>query len=88
MSIEIKPLTPTFGAEIKGVDLASSSAADFDEVLEIFSKYGVIFFRDQNKLSEEAKAHLQRIIVEARVAAARAEAAAQALATTFMFSSG
>ena len=26
MSIEVKPLTPTFGAEIEGVDLASSSA--------------------------------------------------------------
>ena len=60
MSMEIKPLTPTFGAEIKGVDLASSSAADFDEVLEIFSKYGVIFFRDQNKLSEEAHINLAR----------------------------
>ena len=60
MSIEIKPLTPTFGAEIKGVDLASSSAGDFDEVLEIFSKYGVIFFRDQNKLSEEAHINLAR----------------------------
>ena len=60
MSIEIKPLTPTFGAEIKGVDLASSSAAGFDEVLEIFSEYGVIFFRDQNKLSEEAHINLAR----------------------------
>ena len=60
MSIEVKPLTPTFGAEIKGVDLASSSAADFDEVLEIFSEYGVIFFRDQNKLSEEAHINLAR----------------------------
>ena len=36
MLIEVKPLTPTFGAEIKGVDIASSSAADFDEVLGIF----------------------------------------------------
>ena len=60
MSIEVKPLTPTFGAEIKGVDLASSSAAGFDEVLEIFSEYGVIFFRDQNKLSEEAHINLAR----------------------------
>ena len=60
MSIEVKPLTPTFGAEIEGVDLVSSSAADFDEVLEIFSKYGVIFFRDQNKLSEEAHINLAR----------------------------
>ena len=60
MSIEVKPLTPAFGAEIEGVDLASSSAADFDEVLEIFSKYGVIFFRDQNKLSEEAHINLAR----------------------------
>lgn len=60
MSIEVKPLTPTFGAEIKGVDLASSSAAGFDEVLEIFSEYGVIFFRDQSKLSEEAHINLAR----------------------------
>ena len=60
MSIEVKPLTPAFGAEIEGVDLASSSAADFDEVLKIFSKYGVIFFRDQNKLSEEAHINLAR----------------------------
>ena len=60
MSIEVKPLTPAFGAEIEGVDLASSPAADFDEVLEIFSKYGVIFFRDQNKLSEEAHINLAR----------------------------
>ena len=58
--MEVKLLTPTFGAEIKGVDLASSSAADFDEVLEIFSEYGVIFFRDQNKLSEEAHINLAR----------------------------
>ena len=34
--IEVKPLTSTFEAEIKGVDKASSSAADFDEVLGIF----------------------------------------------------
>ena len=60
MSIEVKPLTPAFGAEIEGVDLASSSAADFDEVLEIFSNYGVIIFRDQNKLSEEAHINLAR----------------------------
>ena len=67
MSIEVKPLTPAFGAEIEGVDLASSSAADFDEVLEIFSKYGVIFFRDQNKLSETYIKHFFRLARPSRI---------------------
>ena len=53
MSIEVQPLTPAFGAEIKGVDLVSCSAAEFDGILEIFSEYGVVFFRDQQRLSEK-----------------------------------
>ena len=84
MSIEVKPLTPAFGAEIEGVDLASSSAADFDEVLEIFSKYGVIFFRDQNKLSEEAHINLARRFGEIHIhPAARGKGAARPLAPLF-----
>ena len=53
MSIGVQPLTPAFGAEIKGVDLVSCSAAEFDGILDIFSEYGVVFFRDQQRLSEK-----------------------------------
>ena len=46
MSIEVQPLTPAFGAEIKGVDLVSCSAAEFDGILGIFSEiWGGLFSR-------------------------------------------
>lgn len=58
MLIEVQRLTPTFGAEIKSVDLVSCSAAEFDGILEIFSEYGVVFFRDQQRLSEKTRIDL------------------------------
>ena len=67
MPIEINPLTPAFGAEITGIDLLESSDKEFEEVLQIFSKYGVIFFRDQDKLSEEAHMTLARRFGEIHV---------------------
>ena len=67
MPMEIKPLTPAFGAEITGVDLLESSDQEFEEVLEIFTKYGVIFFRDQGRLSEEGHITLARRFGEIHV---------------------
>ena len=67
MPMEIKPLTPAFGAEITGVDLLEISDQEFEEVLEIFAKYGVIFFRDQGRLSEEGHITLARRFGEIHV---------------------
>ena len=46
--LSVKPLTPSLGAEISGVDLGEQLAADVaDEVREAFARYHVLFFRDQ-----------------------------------------
>ncbi|KAJ5492163.1 Taurine catabolism dioxygenase TauD/TfdA [Penicillium expansum] len=44
--ISIKPLHPTFGAEISGVDLSSPLKVEvFKEILQAMTKYGVVVFR-------------------------------------------
>jgi taurine dioxygenase len=53
MTIELRPLTPAFGAEVSGVDLTRMSEKEFDEIFAAFSDYGVIFFRDQDMLTED-----------------------------------
>ena len=48
MSIVIRTLTPTIGAEISGVDLAGPMTnQEFDAVHQALLDHCVIFFRDQ-----------------------------------------
>ncbi len=47
--IEATPLSREVGAEISGVDIASGiSDAQFSDIRQAYSDYGVIFFRDQD----------------------------------------
>ena len=45
--IGVKPLAPTIGAEIEGVDLANLDEKTFAEVKQAWLAYKVVFFRDQ-----------------------------------------
>ena len=53
MKLDIKPLTPTIGAEIAGADLINLSETEFSEIRQAFTNHSVIFFRDQPALSAE-----------------------------------
>ena len=54
-------LFPNIGAEIDGIDLSAElDAATLRFIRQALLKYLVIFFRDQNKLSEEAHINLAR----------------------------
>jgi len=75
MSLTVKPLTPTFGAEIQGADLVNLTDARFDEIFRIFTERSVIFFRDQPALTPEQHMTLARQFGEIHVhPAARARA--------------
>ncbi len=51
MAIETRPLTPHFGVEIAGIDLAHPDPADVTAAERLWYENGVVLFRDQN-LSE------------------------------------
>ena len=46
--IEVRPLSPTIGAEVSGVDLGKLDDESFDEVRRAFLQCRVLFFRDQH----------------------------------------
>lgn len=52
MSVTVRPLTPSVGAEISGVDLASLGTADFSAIREAWHGYGALLFRNQ-KLTDD-----------------------------------
>lgn len=53
-SFSVKPLTPTIGAEVHGIDLANPLAAETLAALrQTLLDWKVIFFRDQNIVTEE-----------------------------------
>jgi taurine dioxygenase len=55
-SIDVRPLTPTIGAEIFGVDLGGSlSNQQFQEIHDAFLQHLVIFFRDQKMTPDQHK---------------------------------
>jgi len=59
--IELKPLAPTIGAEIRGVDLSQPvDEATFAEIERAFLEWKVIFFRDQDISSEQHTAFARR----------------------------
>jgi len=48
MAVAFKRLTPTFGAEVSGVNIAEGvSNADFAEIARLFNDYSVLVFRGQ-----------------------------------------
>jgi taurine dioxygenase len=56
-AISVHPLTPTIGAEIRGVDLNRELDADtFQKIHDAFLAHQVIFFRDQDLTVERQKA--------------------------------
>ncbi len=53
-AIEIKPLTPTIGAEVHGVDLSQSiSNETFEQIHDAWMQHLVLFFRDQDMTAEQ-----------------------------------
>ena len=53
MALEIKPLTPTLGAEVIGADLTNLDDDSFAEIFDAFVAHSVIFFRDQPELTPD-----------------------------------
>jgi taurine dioxygenase len=61
----IKPITPTIGAEITGIDLREPlTVQDADAIYEALLDHQVIFFRDQNDLSPESHLRLAKMFGE------------------------
>ena len=53
-TIQVTPCSPVIGAEIRGVDLTQPLSDDqWNEVLDAFHEYAVIFFRDQRPMTPE-----------------------------------
>lgn len=48
MSLDIRPVSGSLGAEIHGIDLGALTADEFDHVYRAFVEHQVIFFRDQS----------------------------------------
>ena len=60
-AIEVRPLTPTLGAEIFGVDLGGDiSNSQFEAIHRAFLDHQVIFFRDQKMTIDRHKAFGRR----------------------------
>ncbi|MCZ6782231.1 MAG: TauD/TfdA family dioxygenase, partial [Proteobacteria bacterium] len=58
--IQAAPLSPTIGAELRGVDLANLDDETFAEIERAFLEYKVIFFRDQDISTEQHLSFAQR----------------------------
>lgn len=58
--IHVEPLTPTIGATIVGVDLASLDDETFDEIQRAWMAHLVLFFRDQELTPEQLLAFGRR----------------------------
>jgi taurine dioxygenase len=55
-TIELEPLTPHIGAEVRGVDLRDPSAAQLEELRRAWLDHMVLVFRDQQLEREHHKA--------------------------------
>ena len=54
MSLLITPLTPEFGAVIEGVDIPTLDDDRFGELIQAFTKWGVVFLKGEQALTPEA----------------------------------
>lgn len=60
--IEVTPVEPAIGAEIRGVDLAQGLSADaFDEVKRAFLENQVLFFKEQSQMAPERQIEIGRM---------------------------
>jgi len=53
MSMQITPVTPLIGAEVSGVNLASISSGEIEQLQTAFLDHLVLFFRDQDLSVDE-----------------------------------
>jgi taurine dioxygenase len=60
MTITIKPLTPTIGAELQGANLNDMDETDFQVIRQALVDHLVVFFRDQGALDPEAQIEFAR----------------------------
>lgn len=54
--MNVHPVTPGFGAEIEGVDLANLDDAGLREIRALWLQYGVLRFREQNLSDDQLQA--------------------------------
>jgi taurine dioxygenase len=60
-AIDIRPVTPVIGAEVRGVDLSESlSDPEFAAIHDAFLKHQVLFFKEQRPLSPERQIEFGR----------------------------
>ena len=67
MTLRVVPTTPTLGATVTGIDLASVTAGDIEAVIAAILEHKVLFFAEQN-LSGEAQLAFARHLGEIDVA--------------------
>jgi taurine dioxygenase len=61
VGIEVRPVTPVIGAEIRGVDLSQPlSDAEFTAIHQAFLDHQVLFFKDQRQLTPERQIEFGR----------------------------
>jgi taurine dioxygenase len=53
IALDVRPLTDTFGVEIRGVDLASCGAETHRAVADVFHRHGILVVRDQHLTPEQ-----------------------------------
>ncbi len=60
-TVQVTPLNPTIGAEIRGVDLSRDiSNQQFDEIHRAFADHSVVFFKEQQPIPPEKQIALGR----------------------------
>ena len=53
MTLSLRQMTPSLGAEITGVDVANLDNQDFDAIYESCNRHSVVVIRDQNITPEQ-----------------------------------
>ena len=61
MALSVRPLTPTVGAEIGGVNLAALGGSDFAEIEAAWHGYGALLFRGQKLTDDNLIAFSKRL---------------------------
>ena len=66
MGLEVCKLTPSLGAELRGVDIARLDAVGFAEVRDLWVEHGVLLFRGL-ELSEKDQVAFSRLFGELEI---------------------